>query len=248
MNHPGKYWLWVMVDPEHQRNGIGSAIYDHLREKLSDLKARTIWANARDDFPQHLEFIQRRGFRELWRNVTQRLAIEEVDFASISDAACQASERDVSIVTLNDEARANSNYLRDLHKLHNLIHADVPRAGYFTPCSYDEFTDEFLRGTHIPDGYFLAKHGAQYVGLSYLQKVDADPLTLEVGLTGIRREYRRRGIAKALKLHTIKYAKEHGFEAIETGSDSTNEAILSLNESVGFSKTYAWVTFEKELE
>ena len=50
-----------------------------------------------------------------------------------------------------------------------------------------------------------------------------------------------------MKLHTIYYAKEHGYEAIETGSDTTNEPILALNESVGFQKTYAWVAFEKRL-
>ena len=87
----------------------------------------------------------------------------------------------------------------------------------------------------------------RYVGLSYLQAMDGDPDTLEVGLTGVRREHRRQGIAAALKFHTLSYAKERGFQAIETGSDSTNEAILALNESVGFRKTYAWVTFEKQL-
>ena len=77
--------------------------------------------------------------------------------------------------------------------------------------------------------------------------MDGDPDTLEVGLTGVRREHRRQGIAAALKFHTLSYAKEHGFQAIETGSDSANEAILALNESVGFRKAYAWVTFEKRL-
>ena len=65
------------------------------------------------------------------------------------------------------------------------------------------------------------------------------PDTLEVGLTGVRREYRRQGIAAALKFHTLSYAKEHGFQAIEPGSDSANEAILALNESVGFRKADA---------
>lgn len=68
-----------------------------------------------------------------------------------------------------------------------------------------------------------------------------------VGLTGVTRECRRQGIAKALKLHTIRYAQQHGYAAIETGANSTNHAILVLNLSVGFQKTYAWVTFEKQL-
>ena len=88
---------------------------------------------------------------------------------------------------------------------------------------------------------------ARYVGLSYLQAMDGDPDTLEVGLTGVRREQRRQGIAAALKFHALSFAKEHGFQAIETSSDSSNEAILALNESVGLRKVYAWATFEKQL-
>lgn len=247
MNYPGKYWVWVLVDSEYQRRGIGARIYDCLLKELSRHGAETVWANARDDYPQHLRFVQRRGFQELWRNITQRLSIAEADLSGIQEITVQAREQGTAIVTLLEESQENPEYLRDLCELHNLIEADVPRAGYFTPLTFDEFVDDFSRGTHLLDGYFLAKHGDKYVGLSYLQTTDGDPRILEIGLTGIRQEYRRQGIARMLKLHTIRYAKKRGFDAIETGSDSSNEAILTLNESVGFRKTYAWVTFEKQL-
>ena len=247
MNYPGKYWGWVLVDPEYQGRGIGARVYDCLMSELCKLGAETVWVNARDDYPQHLRFVRRRGFHELWRNITQRLCVREVDLSGIEDMTDQARERGTTIVTLSKEIQENADYLRDLSELQNLIEADVPRAGYFTPATYDEFVDGFLRGTHLPDGYFLAKHGEKYVGLSYLQTTEGDPRILEIGLTGIRPEYRRQGIARLLKLHTIKYASERGFDAIETGSNSSNDPILTLNESVGFHKTYAWVTFEKSL-
>ena len=143
-----------------------------------------------------------------------------MDLGRKEELTARARERGITIVTLSEEVRRNPDYLRCLHQLHNLIQMDVPRAGYFTPVGYDEFADEFRRGTHLPDGYFIAKSGQRYVGLSYLQAMDGDPDTLEVGLTGVRREYRRRGIAAALKFHTLSFAKENGFQAIETGSDS----------------------------
>ena len=246
MSYPGKYWVWVLVEPKFQRRGIGTKVYDRLWEELSKLGAETVWANARDDYPHHLRFLRRRGFQELWRNITQRLCVKEVDLSRIGEIQTRLRERGISIVTLSKESKENPDYLQALSELHNLIEADVPRAGYFTPVTYDEFASGFSRGTHLTDGYFLAKHGDKYVGLSYLQTTDGDPRILEVGLTGIRREYRRQGIARVLKLYTMKYASENGFDAIETGSNSSNEVILTLNESVGFHKTYAWVTFEKQ--
>ena len=245
MNYPDKYWVSVLVEPEYQRRGIGGWVYDGLMEELSRLGAETVWACARDDRPQHLEFARSRGFHELWRNVTQRLTVEEVALSGLEEVTDRIAERGITVTTLSEEAERNPDYLRDLHHLLNLINADVPRAGYFTPVSFDEFASS--RDARPSDGYFLAKQGEEYVGLSYLETTVGNPLSLEIGLTGVRREYRRRGVARALKLHTIRYASEKGFDSIETGSDSTNGPILALNESVGFQKTYAWVTFEKEL-
>jgi GNAT superfamily N-acetyltransferase len=220
-------------------------VYDRLTQELSRRKVETLWANARDDQPQHLRFLQKRGFRELWRNVTQRLAVQSAELSGLEDGASDTGQAGIVITTLAEESQHNPNCLRELHELQNLIHADVPRAGYFTPVSYDDFASEFSRGTQLPDGYFIAKHRGKYIGLSYLQATDGDPPCAEVGLTGVRSEHRRQGVGLALKLRTIKYAREHGYEAIETGSDTTNEAILALNDRVGFQKTYAWVTFEK---
>ena len=247
MNYSGKYWIWVLVEPECQGKGIGSRVYDHLMEELSKVGAVTAWAHARDDRPRHLDFVRRRGFRELWRNVSQRLCLGEVDLGRKEGLTAMAGDHGITIVTLSEETRRNPDYLRCLHELCNLIEIDVPRAGYFTPVSFGEFVEEFRRGTHLPDGYFIAKRGERYVGLSYLGPMDGDPETLEVGLTGVRQEYRRQGIAAALKFHTLSYANEHVFLAIETGSDSKNEPILALNESVEFRRAYAWVTFEKQL-
>jgi GNAT superfamily N-acetyltransferase len=56
---------------------------------------------------------------------------------------------------------------------------------------------------------------------------------LNVGiLTGVRREYRRQGVATALKVQTIAYAKQHGFREIVT--KTANPAMLSLMEKLGF--------------
>ena len=244
MAHPGKYWVWVLVEPQYHGGGIGSRLYDSLAGELSRLGAETVWCNARDDRPRDREFARRRGFRELWRNVTQRLAVDEADLSGLKEATRRIGKRGISITTLLEEAERNPDYLDGLHRLFNLVNADVPRAGYFTPVSLDDFASS--PDARQSDAYFVAKSGGEYVGLSYLEEA-AGGTSLDVGLTGVRREHRRQGVARALKLHTIKYAIERGFDLMETGSDSTNEAILALNESVGFRKSYARVTFEKQL-
>jgi GNAT superfamily N-acetyltransferase len=54
------------------------------------------------------------------------------------------------------------------------------------------------------------------------------------GLTGVRRAFRRRGVARALKLHQIAAAKELGLAQLVTESEETNEPMRRLNEALGY--------------
>ena len=128
-----------------------------------------------------LEFVKHHGFQELWRNVTQRLSVEGVDIVDrLRTALGQLTERGIAITTLAEEMRQNPDHLQDLYELSNLIHVDVPRAGYSTPVSFEEFSDVYSHDAQLPDGYFLATRGEKYIGLSYLRATDGDPLCLEV--------------------------------------------------------------------
>ena len=132
--------------------------------------------------------------------------------------------------------------------MYDAVQSDVPRAGYFTPVPYEEFVEDFARNKPVLDASFLAKSGNDYVGLTTLTSSENSPTSIEVDLTGVRADYRRRGIATALKLHTLRFAQDHGYVKIETGNDATNEAMLALNLRMGFEKIYSWVTFGKQLD
>ena len=54
------------------------------------------------------------------------------------------------------------------------------------------------------------------------------------GLTAVRRAWRRRGIATALKRTQIAAAKRAGFRRLITGSEERNDAMRSLNAKLGY--------------
>jgi GNAT superfamily N-acetyltransferase len=99
----------------------------------------------------------------------------------------------------------------------------------------------------LPDAYFVAVHDGEYVGQSVLWANRADA-GLDTGLTGVRRAYRRRGVALALKLRGIDYARRHGHPLIRTGNDSHNLPMLSINERLGFVKQPAWILLSRGIE
>jgi len=96
-------------------------------------------------------------------------------------------------------------------------------------------------------GYFLAVDGEAYVGLSQLwYSPEAD--MLRTGLTGVRRAYRRRGLALALKVRSLAFAKEQGYRRVITENESNNRGMLHINEQLGFIKNPAWLHYVKTFE
>jgi GNAT superfamily N-acetyltransferase len=115
---------------------------------------------------------------------------------------------------------------------------------------WEEFVSKHDSTDAMPDAFFIAKHGQEYVGLSYLSPRQSDPNLDEQGiiqqsLTGVRAEYRRQRIALALKVKTISYARDHGFRRIFTNSG--NPAMKALNKKLGF-QSGPWLVFRKELD
>jgi GNAT superfamily N-acetyltransferase len=99
----------------------------------------------------------------------------------------------------------------------------------------------------LPDAHFLALAEDRLVGISRLMRDLNHPGVLRQAVTGTHPAFRNRGIAKALKLQTIEFARTHGYTQIRTGNDSTNGAMLHINAAVGFKPASTTLIFERRL-
>jgi GNAT superfamily N-acetyltransferase len=73
----------------------------------------------------------------------------------------------------------------------------------------------------------------EIVGYSGLLRHD-NPGTAEDGLTVIRRDWRRRGLASALKEMELAWAAANGFTEVVTWTQRGNEGMRRLNERLGY--------------
>ena len=64
-------------------------------------------------------------------------------------------------------------------------------------------------------------------------------------MTGVKRAYRGRGIASALKRAEIAWAKREGFRTLETFNDEENAPIRALNEKHGYRPAVGSVTLRR---
>jgi len=177
-----------------------------------------------------------------------RLDVRTVDPARFQANPEKALRQGIDFTNLAIERQEDQDSLRKLHELVQLISADMPSPAPFTPISFEQWKAfELKNPSLLPDGYMIAKDGSKYVGLSTVWRLDQEPRGLVQGNTGVRREYRGRGIAVALKLKVIDFAKRNGYEKVKTWNASNNAPMLAVNTKLGFKRGVGWIALEKDL-
>jgi GNAT superfamily N-acetyltransferase len=98
-----------------------------------------------------------------------------------------------------------------------------------------------------PEGSFVALEGDEIVGYAGMWDHANGSATGEHGLTAVRRDRRRRGIATALKRTQLAWAAADGVHELVTWTQRGNEAMQALNRKLGYVDRTRDLTFQGPL-
>lgn len=243
VGHLGLHFAWwtgradvhaaeLRVARSHRRRGIGSALCGFLRERARALDAREVLAWVREDCPEGRRFAGKHGFRPTGEVIEgYRLRLEDTcpGFGSAAEQRLLASG--IRIVRLCDRGLQDEPFLRQLQRLWAGEEATGGPA-----VEFDVWRAKVLQGPGLgPEWHWLALDGERPVGMTFLKRLG--PETAENDYTTVAREYRRRGIARVLKGHALRWAREQRLCWLYTSSRTDNEAIVRLNQSLGYVAT-----------
>ena len=85
-----------------------------------------------------------------------------------------------------------------------------------------------------PEAMFVALAGDQVVGCAGLMLDTDQPDRAENALTAVRRDFRGRGVASALKRTTLAWASRNGIREVYTWTQRGNADMRQLNEHLGY--------------
>lgn len=222
---PDRPTVMVTVPPRHRRRGAGTALYAALSDWARERELAMLLAVVADNDPDSLAFAQRRGFVEERREKGVSL-----DLTALEAPAVEPPEG-VEIVSW----AGRPELARGIYEVSVEASPDVP--GYEDE-EHEPFqawlTHDMSGPGDSPEATFLALAGDEVVGYAKLSIGTARPTHAYHDLTAVRRGWRGRGVARALKAAQIGWAKATGFEELRTQNDERNEPIRRLNAEFGY--------------
>ncbi len=247
MYHPQKFSTQVAVLPEFQRRGFGTMLLQNVLSAIEPYDPLVLRSACCEDSANSIGFLVHHGFQEELRFWESHLDVDAFDPAIYARVNEDVRAQGIRIVPL-PELYSMHDWEHKLYELIIHIQSDMPNPEPFTPYKFEEWQKfEFNRPTRREESYFVALDGERMVGVNILMHDPPHDKQLNTDDTGVIREYRRRGIALALKVHGITHAKSHGYKKIRTMNESSNRAMLNINERLGFMKRPAWIWFIRDL-
>ena len=213
-----------LVPPENRRRGLGSALLAELsRWAASDgHDALLAFVDLGDE--ESIGFAERRRFVEIGRELAVALDLT-------GELLTLDPPPGVEIVTWAERPEL----VRGLYEVHCEGSADIPGQEDMELAPFEDWLANDMSGSgDRPEWTFVALAGDEVVGYSKWSLTSAQPHTAHHDLTAVKRAWRGRGIAGALKSAQLAWAKENGYTRAVTQNEERNEPIRRLNRRFGY--------------
>lgn len=257
---PWRYWGGLFVHPDARRRGVGAALYTELLGRLQSRGARevrTMLSSRPGDAPGRA-FLEARGWQVAWERYESEVNAADIDLNAFGPLLDRVAAQGIRLVSLADLA-ADPQRDRHLYELDWELFQDIPTGTPLTKRPLEQWVADELDDPQLrPALSFVAvKEGVNdpltgdYVGYSTL---GYNPGGFHyIGMTGVRRAVRGQGVAKALKVAAMRALRAQtagatGGSRIKTFNDKPNQAMLGMNEALGFRRTATLYRYELRLD
>jgi mycothiol synthase len=210
------------VLPEARRGGAGTALLLALTRHCQARGHATVAALVQDE--GSAAFAHRFGFAEIDREVEQVRRIGAEPAPVIPPG--------VEIVSIADRPELwKQAYHRVFETFADMALTSVPQVSLL------EWERDWIK---TPEATFAALAEGDVVGVASLLLDPDQSSRAENGYTAVRREWRGRGVAAALKRTTLAWAARHDIAEVYTWTQRGNDDMRAVNERLGY--TYGAVS------
>jgi GNAT superfamily N-acetyltransferase len=235
---PENVFALITVVRDKRRRGVGTALYRAVSAWARERGRETLRTRAREDDPDGFDYALRHGFAEVGRDTDLELHLRGVEPPDV------APPEGVEIASLAERPE----FERQVYDVAVECYPDIPGSEHYVFGAPQEWLRHHLHGpSQRQDANFVALAANEVVGYAKLSLTAARPASAFHGMTAVRRAWRGRGVAGALKRAQIRWALANGLERLETSNELRNEPMRRVNLALGYMPAPGTITLEGPL-
>ncbi|MBX3119877.1 MAG: GNAT family N-acetyltransferase [Fimbriimonadaceae bacterium] len=220
-------------------------------EKLSEIAvaegAKRISSHWRSDKPEFGDWFEGQGFSVTLKCPGSKLELDEFDPSRFSGAIERVQKQGIELITLNQfKDRYPDTWQHQYWRLDSDLMSDVPLPEPWKDTPFEAFLKQLADPALDYNSLWVAMDGDVVTGGTQIHPNLVDSKLATTGLTGMRRDYRRRGIATALKANSLACAKSKGIKTVTTDNEENNP-MYQLNLDLGFKYFTDYILVQKML-
>jgi GNAT superfamily N-acetyltransferase len=209
----------IAVVPDRRNLGVGSAVLAHISRRAQGFGKDLLQFEVTKSDENSRSFLERRGFEKVGGEEAVSLRLGGRQPNSVPPEGIRILSR-----------RARPDVVEAMYEVYVECDRDVPgSSGSMTLEGWRAL--EIDRPSRSPDLAFIALDGEEVVGYAVADIFGDEG---HHGFTAVKRAWRHRGIATALKRAQIAAANELGARRLATGSEERNLPMRALNEKLGY--------------
>src|SRR5574340_93491 len=254
---PRLLWFEIDVLPEYRLQGLGRLmlrlVADHARRRDRTL----LTVECHDRAPGGPAFLKRIGARPGLVEATNQVRVADLDQGLIHSWLENRTALSEEFELGFWDVPYPTDRLQELADLMQRVANDQPRDSLqmedinYSPELMQQFDDEQRLGGDQRWSLFAThRRDACLAGITEVYWNPRRPHLLWQGFTGVKPDYRDRGLGRWLKAEMLTriLRDRPQVQVIRTGNADSNDPMLKINRTLGFKRHLAWVTWQVELE
>lgn len=235
-------WLTEDMNPER--------LCDHLQHLEALAKERKA-TKLETWLPEHMPWMgiaaAQFGFKSVQMNPESELDLDTFDSKPFQSKVVAVEQSGLTVMSLAQLADVDPDgWIKRYWDAEWELFQDVPVPWEKKKSPLDEFAKRLENEKESWPTMLVAMEGEEIVATTMLFRSVAVPTKFYTGLTAVGRNYRRTGLATALKVINLDAAKALGGKVVMADNEQDNP-MLDLNLALGFKIVRRWHSYQKAI-
>ncbi|MFX1253808.1 MAG: GNAT family N-acetyltransferase [Promethearchaeota archaeon] len=246
--------IYISVDKAYRRNKIGTEFLKIIVKVAKENELTTLHGSY--SLEPGKEFCNYYKCSIGSKRAISRLKLIDVDWDMISSWKSEGQKR-AKNVSLERFSEVSEKDIEAYTKLYTEIEHQAPdyEGEVKSTVVYNPEKRRHIEKLAKENGYdwitiISREPNGEISGLTEIWFTSKEPYWIEQELTGVKKEFRSRGIGKWLKAEMLLFIRDNypTVEYIQTGNATANTPMLSINERMGFKKCFDHALFKFEID